>query len=232
MELSIKDIAAALGVQEETIERWAQDGKLPAREINGHYRMNRSELLEWATFKRIAVHPEIATGTDANELEITSALTRGGVHFGVGGDDKPTVLAELVRILPLPAGADRDFLLQVLLAREALGSTGIGNGIAIPHVRNPIVFDVRDPILSLYRLTKPVDFAAIDKKPVDTLFLLICPTIAAHLRSLSRLSFLLKDGDLLHELAGAKTADAMIALFTRAERGLLAAQTGRAGHNG
>ncbi|OPZ64192.1 MAG: Nitrogen regulatory protein [bacterium ADurb.Bin478] len=88
---------------------------------------------------------------------------------------------------------DVDFLLQVLLARESLGSTAIGNGIAIPHPRSPIVLHVSRPIISLSFLETPIDFDAPDGVPVNIIFTLVSPTIRAHLHLLSRLSYALKD---------------------------------------
>jgi len=74
-----------------------------------------------------------------------------------------------------------------------MASTAIGNGIAIPHVRNPIVLHITEPIVSLCFLEKPVDFNSLDGKPVTCLFTLISPTVKAHLYLLSRLAFALQD---------------------------------------
>jgi PTS system nitrogen regulatory IIA component len=95
--------------------------------------------------------------------------------------------------MSLPDDVDREFLYQVLLARESLGSTGIGDGIAIPHVRNPIVLHLSRPIVTLCFLEQPIDFGALDGQPVSTLFTLISPTVRAHLHLLSRLAFTLRD---------------------------------------
>jgi PTS system nitrogen regulatory IIA component len=97
-----------------------------------------------------------------------------------------------VELLPLPEEVDRETLLHVLLAREALGSTAVGDGIAIPHVRNPIVLHVDEPIVAVCHLATPVDFEALDGKPVRTLFTLVTPTVRTHLHLLSRLAYLLK----------------------------------------
>jgi len=115
------------------------------------------------------------------------------VHYRVGGTDKATVLQAAVDMMKLPEEVDRNFLYQVLLAREALGSTGIGEGIAIPHVRNPIVLHLSRPTVTLCFLERPVDFGALDGQPVTTLFTLISPTVRAHLYLLSRLGFALRD---------------------------------------
>ena len=99
----------------------------------------------------------------------------------------------LVEVLPLPEDVDRELLLRLFLAREASASTAIGDGIAIPHVRNPIVLNVKRPMVTLCFLEHPVDFGALDHKPVYILFSLICPTVRSHLQTLSRLSYTLQD---------------------------------------
>jgi nitrogen PTS system EIIA component len=95
--------------------------------------------------------------------------------------------------MSLPEEVDRGFLLEVILARESLGSTGIGDGIAIPHVRNPIVMHISRPMVTLCFLERPVDFGALDGQPVHTLFTLVSPMIRAHLHLLSHLSFALRE---------------------------------------
>ena len=95
--------------------------------------------------------------------------------------------------LPLPAEVDRDHLLLVIEAREAMGSTGIGDGIAIPHVRNPILLHVDRPQVSLFLLEKPVDFDSIDGQPVHSVFLIISCSIPEHLRILAQMGYALRD---------------------------------------
>jgi PTS system nitrogen regulatory IIA component len=111
-----------------------------------------------------------------------------------------------VERLPLPPEQDRQFLLAVLEAREALGSTGIGDGIAIPHVRNPIVLHVARPFLTLCLLRSPVEFGALDGKPVHALFMVVSPTVPMHLRILARLGFVLRDGTLRQMLGSGADA--------------------------
>lgn len=89
------------------------------------------------------------------------ALQAGGVYYRVGGTDKESVLHAVVEVLRLPEEVDRDFLLRVFLAREALESTGIGDGIAILHVRNPVVLHVTQPLITLCFLEQAVDFVAL-----------------------------------------------------------------------
>jgi len=196
MKLSVRDAAHLLSVTEKTIYRWIKQGAIPAYQINEQYRFNRAELLEWATSRRLNVSPEIFAepeGGDTPPPNLSEALAAGGVHYRIGGHDKASALNAVVETMKLPDEVDRQFLYQVLLAREALGSTGIGEGIAIPHVRNPIVLHVSRPMVTLCFLEQPIDFGAIDGQAVTTLFTLISPTVRAHLHLLSRLGFALRD---------------------------------------
>jgi PTS system nitrogen regulatory IIA component len=134
-------------------------------------------------------HPD----DDAQDTpSLADALAGGGVHDGVKGADRETVLRAIVDLMPIEE-MDRDLLVDFLVAREALGSTGVGDGIAIPHVRNPVVLHVPRPSITLCFLAKPVDFEAIDAKPVTTVFLLVSPTVRSHLYLLSRISAALHD---------------------------------------
>ncbi len=194
MELTVKDVVRLFNVSERTIYRWIQSTNLPAYKVNEQYRFNRVEMLEWATAQKIPVSPAIFSEPETGELPTLSrALEAGGIYYRVGGKDKESVLRSIVAQIRLPEEVDIDFLLQVLMARESLGSTAIGNGIAIPHPRSPIVLHVSRPIISLSFLETPIDFDAPDGIPVNIIFTLVSPTIRAHLHLLSRLSYALKD---------------------------------------
>lgn len=196
MQLMVRDVARLLNVSEKTVYRWITQGSLPAYRINDQYRFNRAELLEWATSNKINVSPEIFQEQDGNGALMPSlidALQAGGIFYRMEGTDKASVLRAVVQHMRLPDEVDREFLLRVLLAREQLASTGIGDGVAIPHVRNPIVLHVAKPMITLCFLEKPIDFGALDGKPVNALFTLISPTVRAHLHLLSRLAFALRD---------------------------------------
>lgn len=196
MQLTTRDASKLLNVSEKTIYRWISQGVLPAYRVNEQYRFNRAELLEWATSRKMNVAAELFDEPESNAAPIpglVEALQAGGIFYRLGGASKESVLRAVVEHMRLPEEVDREFLLRVLLAREALQSTGIGDGIAIPHVRNPIVLHVSRPMIALCFLEQPIEFGALDGKPVHALFSLISPTVRAHLRLLSRLSFALHD---------------------------------------
>lgn len=194
MRVTIRDAAALLSTSEKKIYDWIESGDLPAYKINDQYRINRSELLEWATSRKLAVAPELFHEADDEDHvpSVAASLQLGGVFHGISGETRDDVLGNVVQVLRLSDDAEREMLLQLLLAREASGTTTIGDGIAIPHVRNPIVLTIDEPMISVCYLDHPVDFGAVDGNPVFALFVLICPTIRIHLEMLAKLAFLLR----------------------------------------
>lgn len=220
MQLTVKDTADILDVSEKTIYRWIKQEAIPFYRINEQIRFNRAELLEWATARRIRVSPKIFDEAQPGKLPLPSlsdALRAGGVAYRIGGTDQPSVLRSVVEVLKLPEEVDREFLYQVLLARETLGSTGIGQGIAIPHVRNPVVLHVSRPTVTLCFLENPIDFHAIDGLPVNTLFTLISPSVRAHLHLIARLGFVLHNPDFKAALQRQASRDELMTGLARAE---------------
>lgn len=220
MQLTVHDVSKYFNVTERTVYRWIDQKIIPAYKINEQFRFNRAELLEWATAQKINVSPEIFESPNTEEKvppSICESIKVGGIFFRIEGADKKTVLKNVVDIMKLPEDVDRDFLYDVLLARENLASTGIGEGIAIPHVRNPVILNVSYPGITLCFLEKPIDFGALDKQDVYCLFTLISPTPRLHLQLISRLAFILKDHELKKILRKPGTRDEILKGIEHAE---------------
>jgi PTS system nitrogen regulatory IIA component len=195
MNLSVRDAARLLNSSERDVYRWIREGTIPVQRVGDRHRFHRAELLEWATSRGIRIAPDEFHAPDANGAappSLRDALERGGVHHAVPNGDRTSALRSVVERMPIDA-ADRDLVFDFLVAREELGSTGVGEGIAIPHVRNPIVLHVAHPSITLCFLEHPADFAAIDGKPVHTVFSMVSPTIRGHLALLSRIAGALHD---------------------------------------
>ncbi len=127
----------------------------------------------------------------------------------------------------LPEGVDREFLYHVLLAREKACSTAVGDGVAIPHPRNPIVLHVTQPSVTVCFLEQPVEFGAMDGQPVRVLFTLVSPTVHAHLQTLSRLAFALQDPGFRAVISAPDTREAILREARRVDS-LLDSRTARA----
>lgn len=211
VELSTREVARLLNVSENTVYRWIREGTLPAHRVHDHYRFNRVELQEWAASHRHRVSPELfAPNGSTSELpSLHASLARGGIYHGVPGQSRERVLEAVSQLPGIPRGVDRSMLYQLLVCREALASTGIGAGIALPHPRDPVVVAADEPVVLLCFLAEPVDFEALDGEPVRVLFTLLSPTVHCHLQMLSRLSFALHD-QVLRELLAAQAPEAAI----------------------
>ena len=194
MHLTVADVAALLRTSPKQVYRWIDEGELDCNWFHDQPRFNRTELLEWATARRIpvAVSQFLDEGDDAGAPSLAASLSSGGVHRAIAGKNRDQILRAVVEATQLPA-IDKDTLVEVLLAREATGSTGIGDGIAIPHVRHPIVMGGSAATVSLCFLSEPVDFFAIDGSPVHTVFLIISKTVRGHLQMLANLGAALSD---------------------------------------
>ena len=214
MHLTLRQASSYLDVSEPTVRRWIATRGLPSHRVNERLHCNAIELWEWATANGIPVSKGLLDKArdepeDMREdvPPLSELLAEGGVHRDLGGGSRTEALREVVASLPLPADLDRDFLFTVLDARETMGSTAIGDGIAIPHVRNPILLHVERPFLALCLLEHPVDFGALDGQPVGALFVVVSPNVPAHLKILARLAFILRDQrlrSLLRDRAGSE----------------------------
>ena len=223
MQLNVREVSKLLKVSEKRVYDWIKRGILRADRVNDQYRLHRSDLLERTASREIDIPAEIfadpsPVGVPAPRL--AEALRAGGIFYRLQGGDKPAVLRAIVDSLALPSNSDRESIAQLILAREALGSTAIGEGIAIPHVRRPILLNTSSATISLCFLEKPVDFGAFDGQPVFAIFLLISPTARMHLHLLSRLSFALHDSQLKAALVRRAARDEILAEFDRVERAI------------
>ncbi len=221
MLLTVRDVAKLLGTPEKKIYRWVDDGELPFHKVNDQIRFHRAELLEWATARKLPVAVQMFHDDEAEAATLPSlcrAIEAGGVHHEVDGSDGPSAMRAVVGHMPLPADVDREFLLDVLLAREALGSTGIGDGIAIPHVRNPVVLNGAATSITICFLKQPIDFKAVDGQPVHTIFSIVTPTIKGHLQLLAKLSRALLDDGFRAVIQRRATADEILREARRVEQ--------------
>jgi PTS system nitrogen regulatory IIA component len=220
MQLTVRDAARLLGVSEQVLERWVRKGELPAQLVDDRYRFNRIELLEWAAQHKMPVSPEILEEPGLLPRQATplaEAIRAGGIHRDLPASDKEGLLRAMVDRLPLGHGLDREFLFRMVLAREHLGSTALGNGIAIPHPREPIVLRVDRPAVAIFLPVTPVAFDAPDDLPVHTLCLVVSPSTRAHLHVLAALASVLRDDQLERLLASRAKDEAILAAVERVE---------------
>lgn len=135
---------------------------------------------------------------------------------------KKQVLQELAAFAAQKTGQAERKIVDILLQRERLGTTGVGQGVAIPHGK----LEGLDRLYAVFaRLDTPVDFDALDDQPVDLVFMLLVPEGegADHLKVLARISRLFRDQDICNKLRGSDSADAIYALLSESESAAFAA---------
>lgn len=148
-------------------------------------------------------------------MEIADLLSLGDVVDGLRAGSKKQALQALAAIAATQTGRDERAILDILLARERLGSTGVGAGVAIPHGK---LAGLERVSAVFARLREPIAFDAIDERPVDLVFLLLAPDTAGadHLKALALVSRLLRDERACARLRGADSAEALYAVLTAA----------------
>jgi PTS system nitrogen regulatory IIA component len=146
-------------------------------------------------------------------MEITDILSPAAVIHNLRATSKKQALQDLAHRIQELNGLPERMVFDVLMDRERLGTTGIGNGIAIPHGKPAGI----EKLIGVFaRLERSIDFESIDEQPVDLIFLLLAPESAGadHLKALARVSRLLRDKTVCDKLRTADSADALYAVLT------------------
>ena len=149
-------------------------------------------------------------------MQLADFLDCDAIKTALQGGNKRSLMQQLANLAGQRLGADPGAILTALNEREQLGSTGFGQGVAIPHAR----IDGLERIYGLFaRLGDAVDYKAIDGRPVDLIFLLLSPANAGadHLKALASISRITRDASTLERLRGARSRDALAALLMGAD---------------
>jgi len=146
-------------------------------------------------------------------MNLSDLLAPDGIVPSLKAKSKKQALQELAGRAAEITGLDVRDIFETLLQRERLGSTGLGHGIAIPHVKFP---DLNEIVCLFARVPEPIDFDALDDEPVDLIFLLLAPEHASgdHLKALARVSRLVREPKMLERLRGAPDTAALREILT------------------
>jgi len=145
-------------------------------------------------------------------MPLTDLVAPNAIVPALKVNGKKQAIQELAAKAAKLSGQNERVIFETLMQREKLGSTGVGNGIAIPHGKLPRL----ERLFGLFaRLDRGVDFEALDGQPVDLIFLLLAPEGAGadHLKALARVARLLRDGDVVRKLRDSRDAEALYAVL-------------------
>ena len=149
-------------------------------------------------------------------MQLGDFLDFDAINTRLSGGNKRSLLQQLANLAAQRLGVDSSAILASLAEREQLGSTGFGQGVAIPHGK----IEGLSRIYGMFsRLAEPIDFKAIDGKPVDLVFLLLSPPDvgAEHLKALAAVSRITRHGPTLEKMRGARSRDALAAVLLGAD---------------
>ncbi|HEY8435366.1 MAG TPA: PTS sugar transporter subunit IIA [Sphingomicrobium sp.] len=149
-------------------------------------------------------------------MQLADFLDFDAIKTGLPGGNKKSLLQQLANIAAQRLDADPSAILASLTEREQLGSTGFGHGVAIPHGK---VEGLKQIYCMFARIAEPLDYKAIDARPVDLVFLLLSPPDAGaeHLKALAAISRVTRNGATLEKMRGARSRDALAAVLMGAD---------------
>jgi len=166
----------------------------------------------------------------AQAVSLSRLFRRGGVYYQLPGKLPKEALAALIGLIPdMPGSAisdslegeicGRDKLLKAVLEREELMPTAMGNGIALPHPRNPLIENAEEQFAALAFLENEIDWGALDGKPVHSVILLVSSSAKMHLATLQRITFFCRDENFCALLKRRAPAEEIFTLIEETEQG-------------
>lgn len=211
MKRTLNELAESLGLSPQTLERWIRQGRIPIRKSGEACLFNPETLKQWAESNQLSYSLKPGKPRRSETaVPLLAALQRGGILYELEGDRPDGLLKSAVDRLDFLSAPTRATLYQRLLDREAMTSTGIGQGVAIPHPRTPLEDGPSEPTIITAFPREPVDYNAIDEQPVFVLFMLLSPTVQVHLQLLSRLSFCLREKEFVDFLRARPELEALL----------------------
>ncbi|GHV96256.1 hypothetical protein AGMMS50293_25760 [Spirochaetia bacterium] len=150
---------------------------------------------------------------------LAGLIERGGIYYNVSGSSPREILTKTIGLLPAFPSLKHETLLQAILEREALMSTGIGKGIAIPHPRTPLLPEDESPFVALAFPVQPLDWNTPDGSKIHTIFLIVSASAKQHLSTLSRINFLCQQEKFYSLIKAQAPREAIIAAIREAETG-------------
>jgi len=205
--MTIKEVAKYLKMNERTVYRLIQEGKIPATKIGKQWRLKKERINEELGFQMSEFGIEELAGIEKDHKESTIKLTpllqKENIVFNFMAFNKNEAIKILVENMVIHSLISKDLgnkLHKAVIERERLCSTAIGEGVAIPHPRTAITNKSKKPVISLGITKNGMDFESIDGNPTNLIFLISAPRADIHLKLMARLSRILRDKKFRYKL--------------------------------
>jgi mannitol/fructose-specific phosphotransferase system IIA component (Ntr-type)/predicted DNA-binding transcriptional regulator AlpA len=236
MLLRVREIASLLSVSEDRVFNWINRENLPARQVNEIYGANTSEIVEWAISRRRRIsstqfstlvaaqvrgqstdksrNSDISQDGEAIYQLFAAGLIAGGIVPVAGAVSLAEVFSSAIARVDMCSDS-RAELTEIMMAREKLAQTPAGNGVSVPHPRYPLLVNLRQPVILIGQLDKPLEMGAVDGQAVEFIFFLCCGTMAEHLLLLVALSEVLASDDFVGLMRQQASTEKLLDLVKR-----------------
>lgn len=154
---------------------------------------------------------------DSDVWNLAGMLQRGGVYYDIPGGNPREILEAMAALLPKSPALDTGVLLEAMLEREALMSTGIGKGIALPHPRTPLLGEGGRPFVAIGFPARPIDWDTPDGSKVHTVFLIVSFSAKQHLNTLSHINVLCQQERFYSLVSKRASEETLVAAVREAE---------------
>ena len=192
--LSVQDIASIFNIPPVTIQRWVYQGKIPYKIQGNDYYFKRKNVYEWAKLHDFKIKEKVnIPKRNSSNFKLSEAIKKGGIYLNIPGKNVYKVLENCIQELSFLKSNEKVEIFNQIINREEMASTGIGNGIAVPHTRNRFDLDITDSTIPVFFLKNEIDFNSIDKQPVYLLFMMFTTSAQSHLKMLAKISYLVQN---------------------------------------
>ena len=219
--MTLAEVAGYLKLAEKTVLRMVHRGEIPCVKIASQWRFSRNVIDDWL-LSRMQVLPKNDLARiieqDSTVLPLSRLMDPGFVQPKIRPGSKEDVLRQLIQLLvSAKIVTDEEQLLGKLLFREAMASTAIGNGAAMPHVRNPEELKHGSPLIISGICREGTDFDSPDGKQTHLFFLVYTNSVVVHVRAIARISRMLVLKQIKEELITADTSSDFIHIIMKYE---------------
>lgn len=220
--LTLSEVAVYLKLAEKTIHRMVQKGEIPCFKVASQWRFSKRMIDQWLNSKLNTPPKDEISRLLESEPELVPFSRMSSPEMILEDLDpgsKEHMLQQLIQPLVAQGYIDQgtDFLNR-LMERESMISTAVGNGIALPHIRNPREYTNAVPAVVVGRCREGVDFNSLDGSPTYLFFLIFSTNITVHLRITSRINRILLNKTLIRQLMEAKTKEEIFTLLTNEDK--------------
>jgi PTS system nitrogen regulatory IIA component len=201
MDLELKEVSELLNVSESKIKKWVEEGKIPSYKLGHQYRFSRAEIEDWV-MKSASQDLDDPLNKDnkkedskeapnlgMQQFSLFRAIHKGGVYLDCDKVTKEEIILWTTKKLAEKFNWDPDVIAELLIDRETLMPTALNNGVGVPHTRDFLIGTHFDVIAVVF-LQNPIEYGALDEKPVHTLFFLFACEDKRHLNLLAKLAHL------------------------------------------